>query len=626
MDNLSGCLMARLADRDEAYDGGLIEEINRVVGPPKPVGPEEVHIRAMYIVSDQVNSQGGRFAEEELDRLTELLIDAPVMVGHQRDSLPVARNFKAVKVREGDRVWVKSYFYWMKESDGAEALRNNIDGGIYKECSISFLFSFPECSICGRDIRQCRHVPFNDYETASGIRQIAHFLYRRIEKVLETSLVYRGSVADTRITDTLSPDDAHRDAVGVAASPALFCKLAEKEAAFEPGCGFGRARLVFRSGDPAVVDDRWSTLYAFPYQPGLTGTAIKKNGEISVTVSPSLPRPAHQRVVSILSRIPAASFVLDFLLYGMRGKDRLNGFGLMHLLTSEDNPHRLRLRCCDGREIDGRVIDGEPFALRLDHIRRLTARAAHHQLEVLRPKAVDRAAWPPYLCSSRWPEYNFGLEAVVEETDGRLRRMVFSRDDIQPAVVRDANRFQSLVELPNGRLESCRNHPSRAVSLSIGAVALVRRAPAVTGPISAPMSLIDILPGKSGDDVAWETAGSAAPSNQLEIRAGEETTELRFSLDGSPRRLVVHHFSPRLLKLGRRFVADFAAEDDPVSTGRATNTAALETAIHNGRLIMLKMSGAGAVLGEQRRLWIRPVLLDGAERYLVYGETINHPR
>jgi hypothetical protein len=126
--------------------------------------------------------------------------------------------------------------------------------------------------------------------------------------------------------------------------------------------------------------------------------------------------------------------------------------------------------------------------------------------------------------------------------------------------------------------------------------------------------------------VAFRQLPARYRRNQLEIRAGEETTELRFSLDGSPRRLVVHHFSPRLLKLGRRFVADFAAEDDPVSTGRATNTAALETAIHNGRLIMLKMSGAGAVLGEQRRLWIRPVLLDGAERYLVYGETINHPR
>jgi len=616
--------MARLAHRDETYDGGLIKEINRVVGPPKPVGSEEVHIRAMYIVSDQVNSQGGRFAEEELDRLTELLIDAPVMVGHQRDSLPVARNFKAAKVREGDRVWVKTYFYWMKESDGAEALRNNIDGGIYKECSISFLFSFPECSICGRDIRQCHHVPFTDYELPSGDRRIAHFLYRGIERVLETSLVYRGSVADTRITDTLSPGDPDTMDIGTATSPTLFCKLGEEDTAISLGGGFSRGALIFRAGDPAILDDRWSTLFAFPHQPGLTGTVVKKDGELSLTVSPLLPQSAHRRVISILSRIPAAAFNLDFLLFGLRGKDRLNGFGLIHLLESEVNLHRLRLRLCDGREIDGSAIAGEPFASRLDHIRRLVARGPHGQLEVLRPKMVDRAAWPAHLDDGRWREYNFGLEVIVEEDDGRVRRMVFSREDVQPAVVREANRSQARVELPDGRLEFCRTNPSRSTVPAIGAIALVRRPPADVEASSGPMVMIDILPGRSGDEVGWEAAAPTASGNQLEILAGPETMELRFALNGSPRRLLVHHFSSRLLNLGRCFIADFAGDDTSTPPGTATQKTALETAVQTGRLIMLKVSGAGLTLGGQRRLWIRPVLLDGMERYLFYGDGVNH--
>lgn len=616
--------MARLAHRDETYDGGLIEEINRVVGPPKPVGPEEVHIRAMYIVSDQVNSQGGRFAEEELDRLTELLIDAPVMVGHQRDSLPVARNFKASKVREGDRVWVKTYFYWMKESDGAEALRNNIDGGIYKECSISFLFSFPECSICGRDIRQCHHVPFTDYESPSGDRRIAHFLYRRIERVLETSLVYRGSVADTRITDTLSSGDPNTTDIGTASSPTLFCKLGEKETAIHLDGGFSRGTLIFRAGDPAVLDDRWSTLFVFPHQPGLTGTVVKKDGELFLTVSPPLPHAAHRRVISILSGIPATSFNLDFLLFGLRGKDRLNGFGLIHLLESEGHLHRLRLRLCDGREIDGSIIAGEPFAMRLDHIRRLAARGPHEQLEVLRPKTVDRAAWPAYLDDSRWREYNFGLELLVEEDDGRMRRMVFSREDVQPAVIREATRFQALVELPDGRLESCRTNPSRSTVPAVGAIALVRRAPAGVETSSGPIVIIDILPGRTGGEVGWEAVGPASSGNQLEILTGPEMMELRFALNGSPRRLLVHHFSSRLLKLGRRFIADFAGDDASTPPGAATQKAALETAVQAGRLIMLKVSGAGLTLGGRRRLWIRPVLLDGMERYLFYGDEVNH--
>jgi len=86
---------------------------------------------------------------------------------------------------------------------GAETLKNNIDGGIYKECSISFVFSLPECSICGDDIRRCGHRPFKEYQTAEGDKSVAHFNYRQIEKVLETSIVYRGSVHDTSLTNEL---------------------------------------------------------------------------------------------------------------------------------------------------------------------------------------------------------------------------------------------------------------------------------------------------------------------------------------------------------------------------------------------------------------------------------------
>ncbi len=223
MKELSGCLTARLADSTEAYPLTLIDEINRRVNPPKPITGDQVHIRAMYIVSDQINSQGGCFAPEDLHTLAQLLADSPVMVGHRRDSLPLARNFLAEVVQQDGRSWVKSYFYWMKQSDGGEDLRNNIDGGIYKECSISFLFSFPECSICGQDIRRCRHLPFQEYETASGNAEIAYFKYRQIERVLETSLVFRGAVPDTKITDRLASDPSSGDMVGTV-SAELFTK------------------------------------------------------------------------------------------------------------------------------------------------------------------------------------------------------------------------------------------------------------------------------------------------------------------------------------------------------------------------------------------------------------------
>jgi hypothetical protein len=75
----------------------------------------------------------------------------------------------------------------------------NIDGGIYKECSIGFTFALPECSICGDDIRTCEHEPMGTY----GDDQTCHFNYRKIERVLETSLVYRGAIPETGVTREL---------------------------------------------------------------------------------------------------------------------------------------------------------------------------------------------------------------------------------------------------------------------------------------------------------------------------------------------------------------------------------------------------------------------------------------
>ena len=114
-----------------------------------------------------------------------------------------------VRTRNG-RPWVKCWFYWLRDARGADTLAENIDGGIYKECSISFTFLFPECSVCGRDIRTCPHQPFEKY-TARDTETTCHYYYRNIERVLETSLVYRGAVPDTALTnELLSPENLSR--------------------------------------------------------------------------------------------------------------------------------------------------------------------------------------------------------------------------------------------------------------------------------------------------------------------------------------------------------------------------------------------------------------------------------
>ena len=93
MENLLGKITASLAEKDPAVSDDLVAKINENVRPPAPVSSDEVYIRAMYIVSDEVNSLGGRFPTDEHEKLLELLTDSPVLIGHRKDSLPIARNF-----------------------------------------------------------------------------------------------------------------------------------------------------------------------------------------------------------------------------------------------------------------------------------------------------------------------------------------------------------------------------------------------------------------------------------------------------------------------------------------------------------------------------------------------------
>jgi hypothetical protein len=205
-----GRVRAQLAEPLDQVSDELVELINQNVNPPDPVEPGDVHVRAMYVVSDQVNSFGGRFPADEHEKLAQLLIDSPVLVGHRKDRLPVGRTFHADVVSRDGNSWIKAYFYWLCSSRGADDLLANIDGGVYKECSIGFTFGLPECSICRRDIRQCDHEPHRVYARGDATVR-CHFNYRRIERVLETSLVYRGAIPDTSVSRDLAQADGSPD-------------------------------------------------------------------------------------------------------------------------------------------------------------------------------------------------------------------------------------------------------------------------------------------------------------------------------------------------------------------------------------------------------------------------------
>jgi hypothetical protein len=196
LQRLSGPLLP-LAETALASD---LPAIQSLPNPPLVALQEsDIHVRRCRLAGDAVDSQFGCFRSHDLPRVLELTHGAPALIGHNRQSLAVARFFGgSVEEHLGHR-YIVPRFYWPKAHSAAEDFRVLLDAGIINEASISFVFDKPACSICGKDIRQCEHEPGALY----GLR-LCHYFYDGIERVLEGSFVYRGAEPGTGILAAIS--------------------------------------------------------------------------------------------------------------------------------------------------------------------------------------------------------------------------------------------------------------------------------------------------------------------------------------------------------------------------------------------------------------------------------------
>jgi hypothetical protein len=352
----------KLAEQNANESPELINVLNAQIKPPEKIDSDDVHIRAMYVVSDQVNSFGGCFPSEEHSRLTELLVDSPVMVGHRKDKLPIGRTFHAMSVQRSGENWVKSYFYWLRTVDGAETLKDNIDGGIYKECSVAFNYLLPECSICGEDIRQCKHEPFGKYRI-NGESVKCHYNYRQIERVLETSIVYRGAVPNTSISKELSAQNKAPD-----------------------------DRILRVVSDLSDLDPS-SSYTIVPRYEGISVQASCNGNRASLLRRDGTVLPA-ELLSPVLAELSPEQDNAPGLLVGYRGKQRQSVESLMSYLDGEDSPvSRLNLWLYPGSSPESTATSA-----RSEHVRpipfRVTDRAdaLRAALEITTRDGVE--LWP----------------------------------------------------------------------------------------------------------------------------------------------------------------------------------------------------------------------------------------
>jgi len=195
---------AMLVEGSKAVDDDIIA-INRLKNPPPvPVVRSDIYVRRCKLAGDAVDAGWGKFRTSDLPRLLEMVQGAPALIGHRKETLGVARFFGGSLWKEPATgiTYIVPRFYWMRLHSQAEDLRVNIDGGIWSEASIGFIFKKPTCSVCNDDIRRCDHQPGQTYSD-----EPCFFYYDDLIRVTEGSFVYRGAQPGTGFT--LSDHNSH---------------------------------------------------------------------------------------------------------------------------------------------------------------------------------------------------------------------------------------------------------------------------------------------------------------------------------------------------------------------------------------------------------------------------------
>jgi hypothetical protein len=171
---------------EEGDEPELADAVNRFA--LRPLARAEYAVFTLDLCHNQVDRHFSRFPEEELERINRMTPGRPLMERHDlRGSLPRGTFFRSELHREDEKVSVRPDVYVLQTRENADFILN-IEGGVYRETSIGFSFRLPECSICGKDLRTCDHVPGRSYG-----EQSCYFTMRDVIDVIEGSVVSSGS-------------------------------------------------------------------------------------------------------------------------------------------------------------------------------------------------------------------------------------------------------------------------------------------------------------------------------------------------------------------------------------------------------------------------------------------------
>jgi len=121
-----------------------------------------------------------------------------------------------------------------------------------------------------------------------------------------------------------------------------------------------------------------------------------------------------------------------------------------------------------------------------------------------------------------------------------------------------------------------------------------------------------------------ETAALASDSPVMMVDDNDGRLKLTYREREREWTATVYNFSPKLFGMGRRFIADVKPDRDQIFKRPDSRSVRLHSVTSSGKLILIRLKEPSPAFGNISGLWLRPVLINGVERYLFYADGIIH--
>lgn len=400
-------------ERSSDYEQSNIDLINKYT--QKSMAEKDLNVKSMWLCNDIIDSYYSRFNAKTLRVLAEKVVGQSVLIGHNKNSLPIGRFFKAEVVkREDGHEWLRTWFYWPKNLtfvDGftSEDLLIGIESGLYMEVSISWSYQKALCSVCNGDIRSCDHIPGKEY-AIDGVVKLCWYETDDIETVLEGSFVFKGGQYGTSVAEEsrnkltqernkiiskfatsgerseytceclkckhVVQTDSHCNAIKC---PECGGDMRRKERP-GPGRSFSNERDIFTFIKPlkpektATITNEYFDLSSFPkelkekgeffVEPKYDGIRVQihRDGDKIVILTSGAKEIQDRlpRIVSELKECKEKKFIIDAELIKRRGHSRLSHDDVVKYLNSKDTEDfSLAIKVFDIMQAGDKSITGE---------------------------------------------------------------------------------------------------------------------------------------------------------------------------------------------------------------------------------------------------------------------------